>query len=66
MQSAKAALEKVIHDLPDILDLDEVMHQLYLLQKIEAGEQDVRNGKVLSHEKAELIWTEKFDSTERM
>lgn len=52
MQITKVELEKVIHDLPDTIEVDEVMYRLHLLQKIEAGEQDIKNGNVLSHEQA--------------
>jgi hypothetical protein len=62
MQIAKVELEKIIRDLPEIVDMDEVIYQLYLLQKIEAGEQDIRNGKVLSHEKATQRLIKKWQS----
>lgn len=52
MNISKRALESCIADMPDVIDADEVMHRLYLLQKIEAGEEDIRNGKTLSHDDA--------------
>lgn len=52
MNISKRALESCIADMPDVIDTDEVMHRLYLLQKIEAGEADIRNGMTLSHDEA--------------
>ncbi len=52
MQVAKIKLEGIIRDLPELVDLEEVMYRLYLLEKIEAGEADIREGRVLSHDQA--------------
>lgn len=49
MQLHKAQLEQFIHQLPDPVDSDEVMYRLYLLQKIETGEEDIRRGRTVSH-----------------
>ena len=49
MQLHKAQLEQFVHDLPDLVDSDEVMYRLYLMQKIESGELDIRQGKTLTH-----------------
>ncbi len=50
MNINKTALESCIADLPDPVDVEEVMYRLYLLEKIEAGEADIRAGRTLSHE----------------
>jgi predicted transcriptional regulator len=50
MQMARSAIESCIATLPDVVDSEEVMYRLYLLEKIEAGEQNLRDGKTLSHE----------------
>lgn len=52
MQVAKIKLEGIIRDLPELVDIEEVMYRLYLLEKIEAGEADIREGRVLSHDRA--------------
>ena len=49
MQIAKSKLETILKDLPDIIDIDEVMYRLYLVEKIESGEMDIHNGSVLTH-----------------
>ncbi len=49
MNIHKTALESCIAGLPDPVDTEEVMYRLYLMEKIEAGEADIRNGRTLSH-----------------
>jgi predicted transcriptional regulator len=50
MQMARSAIESCIATMPDVVDSEEVMYRLYLLEKIEAGEQNIRDGKTMSHE----------------
>jgi len=50
MNISKRAIESCIAEMPDVIDTDEVMHRLYLLQKIEAGEADIRDGKTSPHD----------------
>ncbi len=50
MNIDKTALESCIADMPDPVDIEEVMYRLYLLEKIEAGEADIKSGRTLSHE----------------
>lgn len=52
MHIAKAKLESFLEDLPEQVDTEEVMYRLYLLEKIEAGETDIAEGRALSHEEA--------------
>jgi predicted transcriptional regulator len=50
---AKQQVLDLLNDLPDQVDIDEVIYRLYLRQKIELAEQDVREGRLLSH--AEVV-----------
>jgi predicted transcriptional regulator len=52
MEILKSKLEVLLKELPDKVDIDEVMYRIYLLQKIEAGEADIKEGKILSHKDA--------------
>ncbi len=52
MNVTKDKLETLIKELPDTVDIEEVMYRLYLLQKIEAGESALKEGQALSHEDA--------------
>lgn len=52
MNITKEKLETLIKELPDTVDVEEVMYRLYLLQKIEAGEAAIKEGKTLSHDEA--------------
>lgn len=52
MEIAKSKLEVLLKEFPDKVDIDEVMYRIYLLQKIEAGEEDIKEGRILSHKDA--------------
>lgn len=52
MEILKSKLEVLFKDLPDKVDVDEFMYRIYLLQKIEAGESDIKEGRTLSHKDA--------------
>lgn len=52
MNVAKEKLETLIRDLPDSVDIEEVMYRIMLLQKIESGEAAITEGKTLSHDDA--------------
>lgn len=57
MQTAKQAARQIIEHLPEQASWDQIMYQLYVKQKIEAGLADVRAGRTVSHDevKAELL-----------
>ena len=50
MTIAKQQVLDLIKDLPEEVDIDEVMYRLYLRQKLEAAEKDVREGRLVSQE----------------
>jgi len=52
MNISKKKLESLVDGLPDEVDTEEVMYRLYLLQKIEMGENDVQKGRTLSNSDA--------------
>ncbi|MBI3604721.1 MAG: hypothetical protein HY202_01690 [Nitrospirae bacterium] len=62
MNIAKSRLESLFKELPDVVDTEEVMYRLYLLEKIEAGETDIKEGKILSHTNAMKRLSEKWQS----
>lgn len=49
MNISKSKLETLFKELPENIDIEEVMYRLYLIQKIEAGERDIQEGRTLSH-----------------
>lgn len=57
MQSAKQAARQIIEHLPEQAGWDQIMYQLDVQQKIEAGLADVRAGHTVSHKevKTELL-----------
>lgn len=52
MEILKSKLEGLLKDLPEKVEVEDVMYRLYLLQKIEAGEKDFAEGKTLPHKDA--------------
>lgn len=47
---AKDQVIDMTKDFPDEVDVDEFMYRLYLKEKLETAEEDVREGRVISHE----------------
>lgn len=52
MQILKSKLEVLLKELPEHVDMEEFIYRIYLLQKIEAGEADITDGRTLSHKNA--------------
>jgi hypothetical protein len=48
----KQKIENVLNALPEEVDLDAFMERLYLLHKIEMGEQQIAAGEGIPHEEA--------------
>jgi len=52
MKSLKQNVEKMIQNLPDDITAEDIQYHLYVLDKIQKGQQDIRDGKGISHEEA--------------
>jgi predicted transcriptional regulator len=52
MPSAKDAARQTIEHLPEQATWDDIMYELYVKQKIEAGLQAADEGRVVPHEEA--------------
>ena len=50
MMIAKNQLLEMVNGLPEEIDIDEMIYRLYLRQKLEASEKDIKEGRVISHE----------------
>jgi hypothetical protein len=50
----KNIAKDVIDKLPEEASLDEIIHALYLRLKFDHGEQEIREGKGISNEKAKI------------
>jgi len=57
MPSAKDAARQIIDHLPDQATWDDIMYELYVMQKIEEGLADIEADQTVPHEelKAELL-----------
>ena len=51
-QIPKLELEKLFQELPEMIEVEDVMYRLYVFQKIQEGEQDIQEGQTLSHPQA--------------
>ena len=52
MKSLKKSVEKMIRNLPDDSTVEDIQYHLYVLDKIQKGQQAIRDGKGISHEEA--------------
>ncbi len=52
MKSLKQNVEKMIQNLPDDSTVEDTQYHIYALDKIQKGQQDIREGKGTSHEEA--------------
>lgn len=62
MQTAKQEVSNLLNRLPDDCTLEDVQYHLYVIQKIERGLQDAKEGRVYTQEKVEKMmskWLEK-------
>ena len=50
MRIDKQELHKIVEDLPEPIEMDEVLYRLYLREKLDAAEEDVRAGRLVTHE----------------
>lgn len=50
MQPVKQEALNTIGKLPDDVDMDEIMYQLCVIDKIRKGQQAIEDGHTLSHE----------------
>ncbi len=50
MVIAKTEVLKLVDEMPEHLDTEELQYRLYLRQKLEAAEKDLRAGQTLTHE----------------
>jgi hypothetical protein len=53
MRIAKAQLKKLVDELPETVDVEEVLYRLALRERLEAAEEDVREGRLLSEGEVE-------------
>ncbi len=52
MQNAKDAARQIINNLPEQATWDDIMYELYVKQKIEAGLKAADEGRTVSHQDA--------------
>jgi predicted transcriptional regulator len=55
MQTAKQEVSNLLNRLPDDCTLEDVQYHLYVLQKIERGLKDAKEGRVYTQEEVEKM-----------
>lgn len=58
MSIVKENAIRIIQALPDDCDYEDIQHQLYLWEKVENGEKEIAEGKLVSHEEAKRRFSE--------
>lgn len=53
MQTAKQEVSKLLTKLPEDCSLEDIQYHLYVLQKIERGLKDAKEGRVYTQEEVE-------------
>jgi hypothetical protein len=53
MRSAKKAVQQVLKQLPANASFEDIQYHIYVMEKIERGLQDVRNGRLLTQDDVE-------------
>lgn len=53
MQAAKQEVSKLLQTLPDDCSLEDIQYHLYVIQKVERGLNDAKEGRVYSQEEVE-------------
>ena len=48
--TTKEVIRRLLDRLPDDATIEDVQYQIYVLQKIQAGEEDIRGGRTLPHD----------------
>ena len=54
LMQIKEIAKQVIDNLPSESSMDDIIHALYIKTKFEHGEDEIRQGKGISHEEARL------------
>lgn len=51
--TAKEMAQKVIEELPDEATFDDIQYHIYVLECVQQGEEDLKNGRVMASEQVE-------------
>lgn len=50
---AKTQLLKLVEELPETVEIEDVLYRLALRERLEAAEDDIREGRILSEEEVD-------------
>lgn len=60
MNTVKEEVSQLLERLPDDCSFEDIQYHLYVLQKIERGLQDIKEGRVYSQEEVEKYMSKWF------
>lgn len=66
MRIGKQVLRDLIEDLPEEVEIDELLYRVYLRVKLEEAEEDLRAGRVFSHKEVEAETARWFGEDKRV
>ena len=61
MQNAKDEVTKLLSRLPDDCSLEDIQYHLYVLQKIERGRTDAKEGRLYTQEEVEKMMAKRLE-----
>jgi hypothetical protein len=50
---ARTQLLKLVEELPETVEIEDVLYRLALRERLEAAEEDIREGRILSEDEVE-------------
>lgn len=53
MRIARTQLLKLVEELPETVEIEDVLYRLALRERLEAAEEDIREGRILSEDEVE-------------
>lgn len=53
MRIARTQLLKLVEELPETVEIEDVLYRLALRERLEAAEEDIREGRILSEDEIE-------------
>jgi len=62
MSSIKSEVKSVIDRLPDNCTLEDIQYHIYVMQKINKGLDDLKDGKIIDNDEAEKRINEWFEN----
>ena len=50
IMTTKELIRKLLDQMPDDATIEDIQYQIFVLQKIQAGEEDLESGRIMTHD----------------